>query len=385
MSAGPAGPVAVTRRFSGQREAAVAPIDSVELPESQAALRQMSLERLMAYGVHHADAIELRGRVATGEQWQEVAADLAETCLAPPEFSVSPESDATRANRLFRAAALLRMSQMMMVDNTPERSEIFAAAGKLYEQAAAITGDRRRLNIETVEGVVTGWFFTARAPVVGRVAIIGGIEGWAMDFDHLAEPLAQRGVETLLLDGPGQGESRMVHGTYLTHNWPAVYGAVFDALAAMSPAMPLGMIGNSMGGAFAMHLARTDHRIAALCNNGGSPEPGVDLGESTMSRKMRAHTGLTSFVDSRQVWASAVPIDADAPVPCPLLVVQGGRDPIITAEAAQAMFEAGSSEDRHLVTFDDGDHCIYNHADDKTALIGDWMASRLKSAHRADH
>ncbi|MEM8730688.1 MAG: alpha/beta fold hydrolase [Pseudomonadota bacterium] len=380
-----AGPSIITRHFCGQRSAAFAPAETAELPESQAALRQMSMERIMAYGVHHPDAVELRARVATGEMWQDVATELAETCLAPPEFHVSPETDATRANRLFRAAALMRMSQMMMVDNTPQRFEIFAAAGRLYEEAAALTGDRRRLDVETVAGTVTGWFFDAATPVIGRVVIIGGIEGWAMDFDHLALPLAQRGVETLLLDGPGQGESRMVHGTYLTPDWPAVYGRVFETLAAMSPPAPLGMIGNSMGGSFALHLARTDRRISAVCNNGGSPDPGVDLGESTISRKMRSHTGLESFVASRQVWASAVPIDPSAPVPCPMLVLQGSQDPIITAEAARAMFDAGISDDRHLVTFDDGDHCIYNHADDKTALIGDWMASRLKAARHADH
>lgn len=378
-------PTVITRKFSGKRFAAVAPVEDVALPESQAALRQMSMERIMAYGVHHADAVELRARVATGEVWQTVAADLADDCLSPPEGAVSPETDATRANRLFRASALLRMSQMMMVDNTAERAEIFASAGRLYEEAAALTGDRRRLDMETPAGIATGWFFPARAPVVGRAVVIGGIEGWAMDFDHLAVPLALRGVETLLLDGPGQGESRMIHGIYLTPEWPAIYSAVFDALEEMSPAVPLGMIGNSMGGAFAMHLARTDRRIAAVCNNGGSPEPGVDLGESTISRKMRAHTGLESFKESRKIWGSAVPIDPNDPVPCPMLVVQGALDPIITAEAARAMFDAGSSQDRHLVTFDDGDHCIYNHADDKTALIGDWMASRLKAAHHADH
>lgn len=379
------GPSHITRHFSGRREAAFAPVETVEPPESQAALRQLSMERIMAYGVNYADAVELRARVATGEIWQDVATELSETCLAPPEADVSPASDTTRANRLFRASALLRMSQMMMVEDTPERAKIFATAGQLYGQAAALIGDRRRLDIETGSGIVTGWFFAARAPVVGRVVIIGGIEGWAMDFDHLAVPLAARGVETLLLDGPGQGESRLVHGTYLTHNWASDYSAVFDTLQAMSPPAPLGMIGNSMGGAFALHLARTDPRIAAVCNNGGSPEPGVDLGENTMSRKMRAHTGQESFAASRQVWGSAVPIDPDVPVPCPMLVLQGTRDPIITAEAAQAMLEAGISEDRHLVTFDDGDHCIYNHPDDKTALIGDWMASRLKAAQHADH
>src|SRR5258708_1770059 len=140
----------VVHAFSGRSAAAAT--DAPPSDEDRAALEQFSLERVMAYGVHHADAVELRGRVAAGEGWQSVAAALAEDCLAPPERSVATASPATEANRFYRASALLRMSQIIMLSDDEERRKIFARAAGLYGQAAALTGDREKTIINT-EGV----------------------------------------------------------------------------------------------------------------------------------------------------------------------------------------------------------------------------------------
>jgi len=371
----------IVHPYSGQRQAAHSPIDEVADEEGQAALRQMSTERLMGYGVHHPDALELRGRVWSGEDWQTVATELAEICLSPPECTAAPESDQTRANRLLRASALLRMSQMMMVDNSPERSAIFARAGRLYEDAADLRGDPRRMIIETPNGPLVGWLHRSKqGDPVGRAVVIGGVEGWAMDFDGMAGALTERGIEALLLDGPGQGESRMQYHHYLKVGWEADYSAVFDMLETSEPRLPIGFVGNSMGGAVGMHLAKLEPRIAAFCDNGGSPRPGRDRGQTTFAYKMAAHVGDVTLEEASKVWRTLIPVDPDNPVRCPLLVVHGGRDPLVSDEDAQAMFEAGVSDDRQLVVFEDGDHCIYNHADDKHALIGDWLASRLENA-----
>ena len=373
--------VTTVRHFSGQRQSAHKPFETVASEESQAALRQMSLERLMAYGVHHADAMELRGRVWSGETWQSVAYDLAETCLSRAGPTVAPETPQTSANRLFRASALVRMSQMMMVGNSAERSAIVRRAGQLYEEASALVADRERILFETPNGLLTAWMHHSKASkAVGWVVVIGGIEGWAMDFGEMGNALAERGVNAVALDGPGQGESRMVHGHFLNLGWEAAYAAVFDALQRSNPSLPIGFIGNSMGGAVGMHLARIDRRIAAFCDNGGGPKPARPRSSTTFAQKMAAHVGDVSIEASTEVWRSIVPIDPDLPVRCPLLVVHGALDPVVSTEDAKAMFDSGVSDDKHLVIFDDGDHCIYNHADDKHALIGDWIVSRLANA-----
>ena len=46
----------IIRVFSGTRQMAHAPLETVESAQSQAALRQFTLERLMGYGVHFANA-----------------------------------------------------------------------------------------------------------------------------------------------------------------------------------------------------------------------------------------------------------------------------------------------------------------------------------------
>ncbi|MDQ0137759.1 pimeloyl-ACP methyl ester carboxylesterase [Neorhizobium galegae] len=371
----------IIREFSNQRHGAYQPLEQVASAESQAALRQMSIERLMAYGVHHADVVELRGRVWAGESWQDVADELAATCLDPPESHISIETGVTRANRLFRASALVRMSQMMMVENSEERSAIFARAGELYAEAGRLTGDLDRIDFDTPYGTLRGWLCRCRGrEPVGRAIVIGGIEGWSMDFGAMGQALAIRGVETVTLDGPGQGESRLVHKHYLKFGWEKSYFSVLDEMESWEPKLPIAFVGNSMGGAVGMHLARLDGRIAAICDNGGTPNPGRDRGNTTFAHKMKAHTGAETLEAAAEVWKSVRPVDLEQPLTCPLLVVHGGLDPLISAEDALAMFNSAVSKDRHIVTFSDGDHCVYNHSDDKHALICDWVISRLEAA-----
>src|SRR6266851_7479994 len=68
------------RQFLGRRTESEDGIARLSV-ESQAALRQFSLERLMGYGLAYADVIELRARVLEGEAWEAAATALAEIAL----------------------------------------------------------------------------------------------------------------------------------------------------------------------------------------------------------------------------------------------------------------------------------------------------------------
>lgn len=235
-----------TRTFVGHRAELDDAISALSI-ESQAALRQFSLERLMGYSMDYADAIELRARVLDGQSWQDAATALAQTCIdrlsaAPEEFSAP-----TRVAYLRRASALTRMSQVMMLSDTPERRQIYRRAADLYAQAADIAGDRERLAVGTDQGTLAGWLVPAGTHAVASAVVLGGVEGWAMDFDSTGVALAERGVDAFMLDGPGQGESRMNNGAYLTAGWLDTYRRVVDELERRAPGRPIGVIGNSMG------------------------------------------------------------------------------------------------------------------------------------------
>jgi alpha-beta hydrolase superfamily lysophospholipase len=366
----------VTRHFRGNGAADTAAIDLLS-PESQAALRQFSIQRLMGYGLTIADAIELRGRVAAGEPWREAADALASECLTP---DVVPASLKTRADILYRASALLRMSQVMMVDDSEQRRAIFQRAVDHFAAGAEITKDRSKLLVETPAGPIAGWLFPAIGDSQGAVILIGGVEGWAMDFAALSTWLAARGIDVYAIDGPGQGESRLMYGHYFDSLWMQAYSHVIGYAGARAPGGKVAFVGNSMGGTFAIEMAAVDKRIVACCSNGGPRRaPNVIGRKETKVRKVHTFCGPVSEEEAQRLWEKIDAVNAGTRVVCPLLIIQGGSDPLVSDEEATEIFESVCANDKTMLIFSDGDHCIYNHAEDKHNLIGDWILDRLKA------
>jgi len=351
--------------------------------ESQAALRQYSLERTMGYGVDYADAVELRARVLAGETWQSAATTLAENCLARSGKAPDKVGAATQIAYFRRASALFRMSQAMLLTDTDERRKTFSKAASLYEQAATLAGDCERVSIETGEKPLIGWLYHAHGKAVASVIVIGGVEGWAMDFDSTGLALAARGIDALLLDGPGQGETRFVHRHYLSKEWRGAYRSVLDYLERQSPELPIGFVGNSMGGSFAMAIAIEDERIRACCNNGGPIAPWMATQGTTFFSKMTAFCGIETAEEAFERWKTVTPVAPGPNTSYSLLLIQGGRDPLVSTPIAQMLFDNVPMKDKQMVIFSDGDHCIYRHKQDRDILISDWLRSTLLGAQKS--
>jgi alpha-beta hydrolase superfamily lysophospholipase len=57
-------------------------------------------------------------------------------------------------------------------------------------------------------------------------------------------------------------------------------------------------------------------------------------------------------------------------------VLHGGQDPIVTLEEQQPFLDAALGGST-LRVWDDGEHTIYNHADERTAHVADWFVDHL--------
>jgi alpha-beta hydrolase superfamily lysophospholipase len=92
---------------------------------------------------------------------------------------------------------------------------------------------------------------------------------------------------------------------------------------------------------------------------------------------MIATCGTNNEEEAVAVWGAVDPIAPTSGKGYPLLIVQGGKDPMIPTVASEVLLAAAPTDDKQMVVFSDGDHCIYNHRDDRDALIADWVHSRL--------
>jgi alpha-beta hydrolase superfamily lysophospholipase len=362
-------------RHSFRRRPSALPADIDQLsPESQAALRQFGPERLVAYGLAREDADELLSRVAQGDEWRAAACELGGR-LPESGLGLAP---ATAAGQLFRKAALARASQLMMIEDTAERRGIFAGAAALYASAGAIAGNRVRLVLRGAGGMtLAGWRFAAARPVAAAI-VWGGVEGWAMDFAAMGEALAARGITAYLIDGPGQGETRLAHGLYLGPDWQAHWRAVVDQVEAETHGLPLAMVGNSMGGCLTMNYAPHDPRIRAVCSNGGPLRPPPLMGD--LPSKLRKFVVFCGEADAGAVWGALDSGREMARSSQPLLILHGGADPLVTEAEVLEIAALAGTEDVRLVVYSDGDHCIYNHPADKHDLIAEWIRATASRA-----
>jgi alpha-beta hydrolase superfamily lysophospholipase len=367
-----------TRQFAGKRPESPEAMGALA-PEAQAGLRQYSLERMMGYGVDYADAIEFRARVLQGEPWKKAALAMAESLVVQSAVPGGAASAPSQAGRLHRASALFRIGQALMLVDGADREEMVGRAVDCYGRFAELRGDRRHVRIETQHGPMAGWFLRAtRGPAVGSAIVIGGIEGWAMDFDCIGEALACRGVNALLLDAPGQGETRIIHRHHLSPHWLESFRCATDFAQRQLPAGPIGIVGNSMGGSIAMAAANDDSRIVACCDNGGSIQPsqGRAAGATFLS-KMVAFCGAGDEDRAMAIWDTVEPVRPGANTDYALLVIQGGHDPLISVEHGKQLLARAPVTEKRMELFSDGDHCIYNHRSDRDMLISDWMRERL--------
>lgn len=362
------------RRYEPRQRTTAESLDHLA-PDSKGALTAYSLERVMGYGVDYADAVEFRAMVLAGQGWKDAALVLADRCVG-----YARSTRATEVTYLRRAAALLRISQTMMFTDTEERAEIYARATQFYLRAGELDGHYEHLVIETPDGPICGWLHSAGADARGSAIVLGGVEGWAQDFSTIGDALAARGIDAVMLDAPGQGETRFAHQHYLSTSWRSALGAVLDHLQGREPDQPIGIVGNSMGGSLAMAMANADPRIVACVNSSGPFAPWLAPQESPVFKKMMTMANAHSTEQTVEIFSTVTPVTPGVNSSYGLLLLQGQEDPQINDDIAALCWDQSPTQDKEMVKFSDGDHCIYRHISDRDIVMADWLSDRLMRA-----
>jgi alpha-beta hydrolase superfamily lysophospholipase len=343
--------------------------------------RAMPLQRLIGNGMEYADAHALHALVESGVHWIEAGEWLAERNLALARRALGAEQVATARSHFHHASACLRFAQVAIPRDTPRKLGLYRRMVDAFGAAASLTDPPiRKLEIAWRGGVLSGWLMLPSAEAMAPVVIqFGGFDGWREEYHRGAEYLVERGVAVLLVDLPGQGETRLFHGLYMDERVHEAVTAIVDHLLAL-PMLEqrVGIWGNSMGGCIAALASIRDERIAACCVNGGTVSP-IELVERypRFSEKIEA---LTGRADPEEAAAIVRRFDLGKDLPrlaCPLLQLHSVPDQVFLLANARRIHDEAASEDKTLVVWEDGDHCLYNHTHEKNGLVADWFAQRL--------
>ena len=347
-----------------------------------AALRQFTPLRLMAYGVEAGDALRLLELVENGASWRLAALALAARVLDRVDDSDARVSPKSIAELQGRASALQRVSQAMEVTNSPERRAVYAQAVENY--IAARSGDPRfeRVLIGSCNGPIAAWVITPEGPGPFPVVLVhGGVDGWAMDWEGLALTLVEEGMTAVVIDGPGQGETRFNHDHFLTTSWLDAYEQVCGFLLRRAGGEPIAAVGNSMAAGMVALVAARYPIFSAVCSNGPVTSMSALLARRTYARKLAAFCEpAASDADVYDVFESMALTPGRLALDCAFLLLQGSADPMVPVEHGERLLAEIRSPDKQMVLFEGGEHVINRYPADKHHVIRTWLRDRLEKA-----
>jgi alpha-beta hydrolase superfamily lysophospholipase len=261
---------------------------------------------------------------------------------------------------------------------------------------------QRYPEIERVEVPYEGTTLPAwllKAPVQGpapTVVMFDGLDN-AKEMSALfaGVEIARRGIHTLAIDGPGQGEALRLQEIPSRYDYEVPARAAYELLAKRADVDParMAVAGFSMGGYYAPRAAAMEPRFAACVAWGGH----WDYHEAWVRRRKIVEAGGTklSAPAFQLPWVLGMP-DMDAcmkklenyrlapvagRIQCPFYCIHGENDNIVPLEFAQKLVEAVGSKDKTLkvLTAHDGgsEHCQEDNRQIGVNLVADWLAERL--------
>jgi alpha-beta hydrolase superfamily lysophospholipase len=263
---------------------------------------------------------------------------------------------------------------------------------------------RRYPGIEFVEVPYEGTSLPAlfmRAPgVSGRAPTVVMFDGMdnckEMSVLFAGLEFAARGMHTLAIDGPGQGESLRLRGLSARHDYEVPGAAAYDYVAARHDVDPgrVVVMGYSFGGYYAARITACEPRYAA-----GVAFAALhwDLAAWQREIKRRHDTDPTTTAQStfHFPWVMGCPdmtaaiekaklfslADVAERIACPFLIIHAEDDRVVPVAAAHRLYDAVGSPRKHLKIFTAADGGTYHAQADNRQVgvdyIADWIAANV--------
>lgn len=256
-----------------------------------------------------------------------------------------------------------------------------------------------KVDVPYEDGALAAYFVTAPgAEKNGPTAVIfDGLDNCKeMSVIFAGLELAKRGINTLAIDGPGQGESLRLRNFRSRYDYEVAGAAAYDYVADRPEVDPkrVAVIGYSFGGYFAPRIASIDKRYAACVAFGAM---WADV--AGWYRKLRAGVADDPARNSHSTfqlkWVLGTEDDEELirvaekftleevgrNMTCPFLVLHGENDRLVPVSEAHTLFGQVGSKTKELVIFRQteggAEHCQVDHRQMGMDVIGDFLLKHL--------
>jgi 2,6-dihydroxypseudooxynicotine hydrolase len=337
----------------------------------------------MANGVDFNDFYRVTEPLERWDQWCAAwsAAGAEHACLAE---EAEREGRYTSAGEHYvQAAMAYHFGKFMFFQSPKEQRAAHEQTVGLYDRGLPYyeyPGERVEIPYEG-DAVIPG--ILRRPPHVPRpplVIIVPGLDSVKEEMHVYGNDFLRRGMATLAIDGPGQGELEFDHA--MRPDYEVAIGCVLDWLDGRRDVDSgrVGLLGVSLGGYYGMRAAARESRLRAVI----ALATGYHLANyfdtvPILTREAMIHRLHASGPDeARERLRDFDLTDAVRALKARVLIIMGRQDRVFpAADTAQMAKDAG--EMAELVMFEEGNHVCNNIPYKYRPLQADWMKRQLSS------
>jgi dienelactone hydrolase len=338
------------------------------------------LHRFTAGGVSPADFIEVTNSIGEWKDWCAAWSARAAIHEALGREALDEGRNVSAGSHLTTAAVCYHFGKFLFCDYPDEMKAANLKAAECRTLALPLVNPPG----ERVEIPYEGKFLAAnlrrprgidRPPVV---ILIPGMDSTKEEFHYAEQLFLERGMATLSLDGPGQGEGE--YDFSIRHDYEVPCGVVIDWIAARGDldAGRIGLSGSSMGGYYAPRVAAFDRRVTAAIANSGAFNVlrNFDRRPDTLKEAYRLRTHSATLEEAREKTRLYDLEGVAQKITCPMYII-GTKEDTITAWQEAEELAGKVSGPVELQLIEGAIHVGHNKGHLFKNQSADWMAVQL--------
>jgi dienelactone hydrolase len=335
--------------------------------------------RFVQAGVDYNDFVATTGRIERWDDWLDAWCTNADMHGGLAEEAATKERRLTAGEAWARATVAYHFAKFVwVVDPGRSRAAADKAVAAMAKTHEYLDPEAERIEVPLDGGRVVG---NLRRPAGEQrpplVLLVPGLDSTKEEFFRLENVFLDRGMATLSMDGPGQGESG--YELPIRADYDVAVTAVLDAIAARTDLDldRVGLFGVSLGGYYAPRVLAFEPRVKAGVGLSG-PYRFSDIWDQVPPQTRETFVAKSFASDDDEGRAKAAELDLSGVaerIRQPYLAITGKLDRLIPWEQTERA--AREAPDGTFLLHEDGNHGCANVPYKTRPVAADWLRERL--------
>jgi dipeptidyl aminopeptidase/acylaminoacyl peptidase len=294
----------------------------------------------------------------------------------------------------YRAALYYGPACGVIHENTARKRELYARLVHCYEKFTGLFDEAsvRRVEIPFENGKTIPAILQT-VPGAAKTPCILVVPGMDTIKEYMPSPyhnhFRRRGMATLTIDGPGQGESNIRETWVSIDNFERAGSAAIDFIQGLPEidAAKIGAYGWSMGSYWVPRIAAHDRRLKAIVGAMGVYGQKDTLFKHSKPAYRANYMYMSNTYDEAQFDAIAEQMSLEPlarKIECPTLLAMGEFDELCPLEDAEHFFERLNCP-KELWVYENETHTFGSRLPDFYLDVADWLRDALNGKFAANH